>query len=92
MVGLSKLAQKRPFRVTAELLKDSLVSYISCLDTTVRSVPVADLSRYRLADSLKCDSRTRFRDSLALIVPPVPYVYKVSRYRVAFLCCHVFLP
>ena len=66
---LKKTGSKPPFRVTAEVLKDSLVSYISCLDTSVRSVPVADLSRYRLADSLKCESRSRLRDSLASVVP-----------------------
>lgn len=82
--SLKKTGSKRPFRVTAELLKDSLVSYISCIDTIVRSVPAGDLSRYRYADSLKCDSRARLRDSLASIVPPVPYVYSVSRYRVSF--------
>lgn len=79
---LTKTGTKKPYLVAATLDEERSATYISCLDTTVRSVPAVDLYRHRLADSLKCISRSVRRDSLAryrdsLLLPS-------SRYRVSF--------
>lgn len=75
---LRKTGKKKPYMVVAELDKEHNASYISCLDTNVRSVPSVDLYRYRLADSLKCVARDGVRGSKDSIL------YPSSRYRVSF--------
>lgn len=79
---LSVSGKKGKRTVSARLDVESTASYISCLDTSVRSVPSKDLYRFRLSDSLRCLSRTRVRDSLfalrdSLLLPS-------ARYRVSF--------
>lgn len=81
---IQKTGSKPPFRVAVTPLKDSLVSYISWVDTSVRSVPVGDVSKYRFVDSLRAYVRDSVRDSLSRVQMPVPYVYKSARYRVSF--------
>ena len=81
---IQKTGSKPPFRVTVTQMKDSLVSYISWVDTSVKSVPVADVSKYRFVDSLKAAVRDSVRDSLSRVQEPEPYVYSSVRYRVSF--------
>ena len=82
---MRKKGSKLPFQVIVEQYdKELMASYISCTDTSVKNVPVAELSKYMRADSLKCiarDSR-HVRDSIqdyldSLVVPS-------ERYRVSF--------
>lgn len=79
---IKKSGRKKPYTVVVELDEESLASYISCLDTSVRSVNSLDLYRHKLADSLKCAARDHLKDSLAHIVPVV--THPSVRYRVSF--------
>lgn len=79
---LKKSGRKPPYTVSAELRHESMSSYVSCLDTTVRSVSTVDLYRYRYADSLKCVARRALLDSLALRNGFIEFPGR--RYRVSF--------
>lgn len=79
---LRKKGSKRPFLVIAELDEEKTSSYVSCLDTIVHSVPAKDLYRYKLADSLRCKSRSRSLDSLRALADSV--FFPSTRYRVSF--------
>lgn len=79
---LRKTGSKKPYTVVADLDKESMSSYISCIDTTVRSVASLDLAKYRLADSMKCFSRRKHLDSLSNIRDTL--LYPSSRYRISF--------
>lgn len=81
---LRKKGSRLPIHVYAELDEEKSLSYVSCVDTTVKTVPVRDYRKYVYADSLKClskgqknrlDSLKSYNDSL--VVPS-------SRYRVSF--------
>lgn len=79
---LVKKGKKKPYTITAEQDKEETASFISCMDTTVHSVPARDLFRYRMVDSVRCSARAsdlafkeRLRDSL---------FYPVAKYRVSF--------
>lgn len=79
---MKKSGRKRPYLVTVERDQDKTASYVSCLDTTVRTVNVRDLYRYRYADSLKCASRSRLLDSLQRLRGFLEYPGR--KYRVSF--------
>lgn len=79
---LKKSGKKKPFLVTVEHDEQKTASYISCLDTTVRTVNASDLYRYRLADSLKCVSKSHSLDSLARLSGFLEFPGR--RYRVSF--------
>ena len=79
---LKKSGKKKPFIVTAELDQEKMASYISCLDTLVKSVPAKDLSKYKYVDSVKCVTYIHVRDSLFLLRDKVDA--SSSRYRVSF--------
>lgn len=79
---LTKTGSKRPYTVKAELDEKVEASYISCEDTSVRTVEAKDLSKYRYVDSLKCVARNAARDSARLYNSSVHY--PALRYRVSF--------
>lgn len=65
--------------VSAKRDVESTASYISCIDTTVRTVSSRDLFRFKIADSLKCLAR----DNYVPVLPETLFVPS-SRYRVSF--------
>lgn len=79
---LSLSGSKSKRTLTARLDVESSASFISCLDTSVRTVPSKDLFRYRLVDSLKCKEMNRRRDSLRVLADSV--LLPSSRYRISF--------
>lgn len=79
---LIKTGRKKPYTVSAELDKESVASYVSCLDTSVKAVKASDLVKHQYADSLRCLSRSLYRDSLYRVKDTL--LYPSRRYRVSF--------
>lgn len=79
---LKKSGKKKPYTITAELDQEKQASFVSCLDTSVRSVPARDLFRYRMVDSVKCLARARDLDYKARLSDSL--FYPVTKYRVSF--------
>lgn len=79
---LVKKGKKKPYTVVVEKDVPKMASFVSCMDTTVRNVPAADLRKYLLSDSLKCRSRSAYRDSLNRLRDSL--FYPSARYRVSF--------
>lgn len=79
---LKKTGRRKPWTITAEQLQEKTASYISCQDTSVRSVPAKDLFRYKMVDSLKCLAKSRDLDLQARLKDSL--FYPVTKYRVSF--------
>lgn len=79
---LKKTGSRRPYTVIAELDEKSKASYISCIDTAVKSVDSQDLWKYKLADSLRCVASRNYQDSVRSYNSSVHY--PSMRYRVSF--------
>lgn len=79
---LEKTGSRKPYTVKAVVDEPIQVSYVSCLDTSVKTVLARDVAKYRASDSLRCLARQNFRDSVANYKSSVHY--PALRYRVSF--------
>lgn len=79
---LVKKGLKKPFTVSAEHDTSNVVSYISCVDTSVKEVKSQDLFKHRYVDSLKCAAKLAYNDSVRNYNSSVHY--PALRFRVSF--------
>lgn len=79
---LSKSGRKKPFKVSVKRDSVSMIAFVSCFDSLVKSVPILELSAHKRSDSLRCAGR-EFA-SKQFIQDSLNKVVHSSRYRISF--------